>query len=211
MSGFNQNAFNTTQFNQAGFGPAFIPVDPFPYDPGTGPYDYPQITIANPIVPPPMVLTNVSSLLRAHVVGVLIFWNGLLQTEGVDYTRQGQVVTMKLPPAAPDIVTAAVFARGLQQSSVNPRRYLAPWTLRLSGPYDGVGLSYRIVVGPTILGATDSVNNLFTWGVSCKRIQMYRNGLLMAIGSDYSGGSTAAVFLPGAIPQPGDILTIFGW
>lgn len=211
MGGFNQNPFNTQQFNQAGFGPPPDVPPVFPYDPGRGPYNYPQITINAPIAPPPQVLTNVPSLLEADAVGVLIFRNGLLQTAGTDYTRSGFVVTMVVPPTATDMITAAVFARGLQLGGPNPRRYLAPWTLRLTGAFDGVGTVYRIVVAPTIFGILDGVNNLFTWQVSMKQVQLFRNGVLMTRGFDYGSGSTAAVFMAGAIPQPGDILTLLGW
>lgn len=211
MSAFNQNPFNTQQFNQGGFGPPPVVPPVFPYTPGRGPYNYPQITINTPIAPPPQVLTNVHSLLETDLVGVLIFRNGLLQTAGTDYTRSGFVLTMVVPPVSTDILSAAVFALGLQLGGPNAQRYLAPWTLRLSGPFDGVGISYRIVVPPTIFGVLDGVNNLFTWQVSMRQVQMFRNGVLMTHGLDYGSGNTAAVFMPGAIPQAGDILTLFGW
>lgn len=212
MSGFNANPFNSTGFNSGGFGPLPpLPPNPFPYNPGRGTYNYPQITINAPIAPPPQVLTNVPTLLVADVVGVLLFRNGLLQTAGVDYTRTGMLVTMVIPPGEGDILTASVYAKGLQLGGPNPRRYIAPWTLRLQGAFDGIATIYRIVVGATIAGVTDGVNNLFTWAVSFRRVIMYRNGLLMTTLLDYSAGSVAAVFMPGAIPQAGDILTIFGW
>lgn len=97
--------------------------------PGTGPYNYPQITISNPISPPPQQLTNVATTTS----------------------------------------------------------------------------------GPTITGPTDGVNNLFTYQVPFARIEVYRNGLAQTIGQDFSNGPTAVVFFPASIPQPGDLITIYGW
>lgn len=204
MSGFNQNPFNTQTF---GGGPW---AQPLPV-PGSGPYNYPQITINAPIAPPPQVFTNFASLLQANIAGLAIFRNGLLMTEGDDYTRAGEILTMATPPAATDLIVAAVYALGLQLGGSNPQRYIAPWSVRLTGNFDGVSTMCRLTTGPTILGTTDGINNLFTWGVQVRRVQLYRNGIAQTIGQDFAAGQNALVFINGVRPQPGDILTIFAW
>lgn len=62
--------------------------------------------------------------------------------------------------------------------------------------------------GNTILGALDGVNALFTWGIWVPQYQVFRNGVLQATNTDYAGGPTSLKFLPGAVPQIGDIVTI---
>lgn len=64
---------------------------------------------------------------------------------------------------------------------------------------------------PTIFGVIDGTNNLFSWGVTFQRIQYFRNGIEQTINVDFAGNSTALVCLPVSIPQPGDVLTIYGW
>jgi hypothetical protein len=64
---------------------------------------------------------------------------------------------------------------------------------------------------PTISGTIDGTNNLFTWGDAFSRIQLFRNGIAQTIGTDISNGPTAALFLNGVVPQPGDVLTLYGW
>lgn len=207
MGGFNQGDFNSGDFNgqlsESGLSPT--------YNPGTGPYSYPQITIAAPLVAPPQVFTNASILLQANIAAVIIFWNGLALTAGLDYTRNGSQVTLVKPPSSGDRVSAAVFARGKQLGGSTPERYIAPWIFMLQGPYDGVGLRYDIVTGPTIVGLCDGVNKLFTVGVMCARMKIFRNGILQTQGLDVATGSVAFVFTPASIPQLGDYLVMFGW
>lgn len=63
----------------------------------------------------------------------------------------------------------------------------------------------------TIQGNIDGINNLFQWQVYYPLIQLWRNGVLQTQGIDYGAGTTALVFLPLSIPQPGDILTLEGF
>jgi len=181
------------------------------YNPGAGPYNNPQITISTPLAPRPQQFTNIATLLSANVCGVMIFRNGILMTDGLDYTRVGGAVTFVVPPIAKDVMTAQVFAVGLQLGGATPQRYISPWTLPLTGAFDGVGTFYEIVVGPTIAGVLDGTNNLFTVSLPLARIQLWRNGLLQTLNQDFVAGPTAIVFLPGSIPQPGDILTLLGY
>ena len=58
-------------------------------------------------------------------------------------------------------------------------------------------------------GAVNGVNADFTLAaepVPLASLSLYRNGLLQRAGIDYSPGGSGVRFLPGAVPQPGDIL-----
>ena len=165
------------------------------------------------LAPPPQQFTNAATLATGQYkeAGLMLFRNGLLLTEGLDFTRAGSLVTFVVPPGAGDIVTARVFARGKQLGGTTPERYISPWSLSLAGAYDGTGTNYQIQFGPSIVGDCDGVNNLFTWGVNMPRVKIYRNGVLQTFGVDVYAGPTAMVFLAGAIPQPGDIITMMGF
>lgn len=181
------------------------------YNPGIGPYNNPQITIANPLAPPGQQLTNVQTLLQANMAGVWVFKGGLLLTSGTDYTRNGAQITFTVPPIAGDVITASVFQIGLQLGGATPQRYVAPVSFPVIGAFDGVGVVYSIATGPAISGLLDGVNNLFVFQVSFQRVQIWRNGILQTFNVDVTAGQTAMVFLPGAIPQPGDIITLIGF
>ena len=184
-----------------------------PYKPGPGPYNNPQITIANPLAPRGQQLTNFYALINSqpNVVGVMVFRNGLLQTEGLDFTRNGGILTMAVPPQPGDLMVAQVYTLGLQLGGSNPVRYVSPIALQITGKFDGVSTLAEIVFGPTIMGGVDGKNNLFTFGVSFQRVQVWRNGLLQTWAQDYAAGPTAIVFYPASIPQPGDIITLLGF
>jgi hypothetical protein len=62
----------------------------------------------------------------------------------------------------------------------------------------------------SLQGVMDGVNTLFTMGVTLKRGRVWRNGVLQTHGTDVAVVGQAVVFLPGAEPQPGDIITVFG-
>lgn len=178
--------------------------------PGTGPYNYPQITINAPISSPPQVLTNVASLLQANIVGVSVFKNGVQLTVTTDYTLSGDLVTFTVAPAPTDVLTANVYAIGVVLGGPTTTQALAPWTIPLI-PYAGSSTVFSITTGPSITGPTDGVNNLFTYQIGFHRVQVYRNGVAQTIGQDFSNGMTAIVFFPASIPQSGDIVTVFGW
>lgn len=63
----------------------------------------------------------------------------------------------------------------------------------------------------TIQGNIDGVNRLFQWQIIMPAFQLWRNGVLQTQGVDYGAGTTAIAFLPGAIPVPGDIITLQGF
>ncbi len=171
------------------------------------------ITISAPLAPPPQIFTNAQTLIdgQANVAGVLLLLNGLLQTPGLDYARTGGQVRMVVPPSHDDVLTARVFAIGRQLGGSSPTRYIAPWSLSLAGPYDGVGTAYQIVFGPTISGVCDGANPVFTVQVQLQRLQLFRNGILQTVGVDYGGFATVFVFKPGSIPESGALLTLLGY
>jgi hypothetical protein len=158
-------------------------------------------------------LTNAPTLLdnQADVGGVMLLLNGLLLTEGMDFSRVGGQVEMGIPPSPGDVLTARIFAIGRQLGGPSPTRYIAPWSFTLAGAYDGVATAYQIVFGGTIQGVCDGVNPLFVWSISLNRLRLFKNGVAQTIGVDYAGVSTALVFKPGAEPQPGDTLTLLGY
>lgn len=65
----------------------------------------------------------------------------------------------------------------------------------------------------TIQGTIDGTNSVFSVGPVLRRAQVWKNGLLMTLNVDCSGGNSSRyiVFLAGHIPQPGDKLLIYGW
>jgi hypothetical protein len=135
----------------------------------------------------------------------------VLLVDGVDYTHSGGNITMTQPPPVGSLLVAQVFTKGLQLGGNTAKRYVAPWGYTVTGPYDGVGVAYRITTGPTISGGVDGVNNLYQIAVSNQRYQVWKNGVLQTAMVDYNAGPTAIVFLPGAIPQPGDFITALAY
>lgn len=63
----------------------------------------------------------------------------------------------------------------------------------------------------TITGTLDGVNANFFLSYPVSTVNVYRNGILMTAGTDYTSGANLITFLPGQIPQPGDIITAEGW
>jgi hypothetical protein len=200
----------------------------------------PVATISTPLQPPPQQFTNAATLLQANICGAFLFItfaraggahlpgqgfpgatlpgfgnappSGVLLVNGVDYVRDGSQITMTAPPPPGSVITAVVFAKGLQLGGSTPYRFIAPWVFAVAGAYDGVTTAgYQIQVGPTIAGVTDGVNSLFSIGVSCSRLSIYRNGILQTNGVQVANGQTGIVFLAGYLPQPGDLITCLGY
>lgn len=171
-----------------------------------------SVTISAPLASPPQQFTNIATVIEtSNLVGIMLFLNGLLQTETLDFTRTGAVVTMIVPPASGDVLTARVFVLGKALGGPGPTRYGAPWTLRVTGAFDGVSTIYLIAWGPTISGVCDGTNPVFTWQVAVQRGQVWKNGILQTEGADIAMGQTAVKFLTGAIPHPGDLITMLAY
>lgn len=63
----------------------------------------------------------------------------------------------------------------------------------------------------TIVGVIDGVNSQYFLTVGIVSFSLFRNGLLQTYGTDYTAINNQINFLPGAIPQVGDILTANGY
>lgn len=223
--------FALPNFSFPGFGPVASQIQPVPG---------PVFTIANPPAPPPQQFTNIATLLQADIAGVLLFLRfaarpgtgsaglpgsalpggafpgfapttspatSILLVEGADYRRVGSVITLATVPAPGTTLFAQVFTKGLQLGGATAKRYVAP----IQFPVAGSGVNYQIQVGPTIFGVVDGTNKLFILGAVYQRWQIWRNGILQTFNVDVVAGPTAIVFLPGAIPQPADIITALGF
>lgn len=63
----------------------------------------------------------------------------------------------------------------------------------------------------TIQGTIDGTNPTFTVGAYCRRVKVYKNGIIMSLNVDVAFGGTGLVFLNNQQPQPGDVVTMEGW
>jgi hypothetical protein len=63
-------------------------------------------------------------------------------------------------------------------------------------------------VGITPTGNVDGVNAVFTVPTYTS-IEVYVNGQLQTLSTDYILGGTTVTFVPASIPQSGDILTVW--
>jgi hypothetical protein len=71
---------------------------------------------------------------------------------------------------------------------------------------------YFSTVNGTLMGPVDGRNPLFFASVLLKGVQVYRNGLAQTYLSDVvHQGYNGITFLPGSIPQPGDIIECWGF
>ena len=117
---------------------------------------------------------------------VALYRNGLLLKQSLDYTISSSAVTF-LAGATPQ--TGDLL--------------LASYRVAVSLP--GVGF----VDGETPAGAVNGVNAVFNLAQTpapASSLQLYRNGIRLSSGADYSTSGNAITFLTGAIPQTGDTL-----
>jgi hypothetical protein len=116
-----------------------------------------------------------------------LFRNGLLLTQGGDYTLSANAIT---------------FATG---AAPQPNDVLAAF-YRLSVTIPGVGF----VDQQTPTGAINGVNAVFTLAQTpspVTSLAVYRNGLLMSAGLDYTLSGAVITFMTGLVPQPSDTLS----
>ena len=59
----------------------------------------------------------------------------------------------------------------------------------------------------TIQGLIDGSNAYFTLGVTVRRGRVFRNGVQLTLNNDCVFNGRYILFLPGATPQPGDVIT----
>lgn len=62
----------------------------------------------------------------------------------------------------------------------------------------------------SVQGTIDGTNAVFLLPAILSRAQVFRNGAAMTLNFDCVFGERSLVFLPGQIPQPGDIITVLG-
>ncbi len=116
-----------------------------------------------------------------------LFRNGLLLTQGGDYTLSSNAITF---------LTGAV---------PQPNDVLAAY-YRLSVIIPGV--SFVDQQAPT--GVINGVNAVFTLAQSpspTTSLALYRNGLLLTVGVDYTLSGAIITFTPGLVPQSSDTLS----
>lgn len=64
----------------------------------------------------------------------------------------------------------------------------------------------------SLQGAVDGVNDTFATSVNLSRMQVARNGVSQTLNVDVAAPWGQYVkFLPGSIPQQGDLITVSGW
>lgn len=63
----------------------------------------------------------------------------------------------------------------------------------------------------SIQGLIDGINTVFTTGVYLKQAFVWKNGRAQTNGADVSVVGAYLVFLPGAVPLQGDIITMAGY
>lgn len=116
------------------------------------------------------------------------------------------------PGIAPMILMAAPSIGGLSLTyvAIDPAAFVLdtttnPFTLRAAAPSP----LPVFVDAETPAGVIDGKNAGFTLAfvpAPAASLHIYRNGLLVSAGSDYSPAGGAIAFAAGAIPQPGDSL-----
>ena len=157
----------------------------------SGPCNSASITFIDAEVPAGTVDGSNTAFTLANVpnpsASLELFRNGLLLTQGGDYTLSGNAITF-LTGAAP------------QPSDVLSAFY------RLSVTIPGVGF----VDQQTPIGAINGVNGVFTLAQTpspTASLAVYRNGLLLTAGVDYTLSGAVITFTSGLVPQSTDTLS----
>ena len=121
------------------------------------------------------------------VAGLMLYRNGLLQKQGLDYTLNGNVLTFTGPsiPVGGDLLLAFYRLSGSD--------YIHMDAETPSGAVDGSNVTFNLNNAPT---PEDS-------------LQLYRNGLFQKQGIDYTLSERTVTFFGVAVPQSGDILLAF--
>jgi len=120
---------------------------------------------------------------------LLLYRNGVLQKQGLDYTLSGNEVTFTdaATPQPGDLLVASYRVDG------------------------ALAIALGMVDGETPAGPIDGINRTFTLAGTprpARSLLVYRNGLLQKEGIDYTLNQNVITFAPGSTPAPGDILTV---
>lgn len=139
---------------------------------------------------------NPTFTVSGQFVDIWLFKNGLLLTQGVDYTFNGNTGTITFLtgsiPIVSDQVRAAVFSNPDGDTYVQMASSAAP-----------------IVEIPT--GTTDGVNDTFALSRVPQSLQLYLNGARLQVGTGYTLAGAAITMQAGYIPQTGDSLVAVFW
>ncbi len=75
----------------------------------------------------------------------------------------------------------------------------------------GGGLNQYSTADGTLLGSVDGVNAVFNLPYQLSNVEVYRSGVFMTVGTDYTLTNKALItFIAGQIPQLTDIVTVLG-
>lgn len=109
--------------------------------------------------------------------------------------------------------------RSEQKTQIAPRPYttqrrqrMAPFIMaqQPSGVGRGAPTQFSTATG-TITGSANGSNPLFILAFPVATVNVYKNGILMTIGTDCTFGANLVTFLGGSIPGMGDVITVEGW
>ena len=125
----------------------------------------------------------------APATSLRFYRNGLLLTPGADYTLVGSVVTLSTE-STPQLEDILLAHYRIVEPSAPGANYADPETP--TGVVDGINPTFTISRTPAPIGS----------------LQVYRNGLLMKPGLDYTAAANTITFLAGAVPQRFDVLLV---
>jgi hypothetical protein len=125
----------------------------------------------------------------APAMSLTLFRNGLELAQGTDYTLNGSAITFSASavPRTGDVVLAYYRMPG-SGSSVNFADNETP-----GGAINGVNLTFTLASAPNPAAS----------------LRLFRNGLLMAPGGDYTVSGSAITFATGSTPRTGDSLAAY--
>jgi hypothetical protein len=134
-------------------------------------------------------LTFMLSQAPSPTLSLSLHRNGIALRQGVDYSLSGSTITF-IAAAAPqsgDVLTAFYRVTGAS-TTVSFADAEVP-----AGTLDGVNTAFTVAFSPNPVGS----------------LQLYKNGVLLNPGTDYSLSGASVTFLGNAIPHPGDKLQAF--
>lgn len=82
-----------------------------------------------------------------------------------------------------------------------------PWSQEIQEEIAGAGVSYNFADGEKPAGLIDGSNALFTLQNSpapASSLKLYKNGMRLEAGSDFTLSGNSITYLPGQVPKVGD-------
>jgi hypothetical protein len=132
------------------------------------------------------------NLVPAPTASLAFFRNGVLMKQGADYTLSGNSVVFYTAsaPQTGDLLTAAYrYSSSVTvQSGIVYADGETP-----SGPVNGVNAAFSLNLAPSPPAS----------------LALYRNGILMKQGADYTVSGSVVTFYAASLPMPGDLMTTF--